>query len=225
MRCCSAGSLSSIERKACGIWNPPDSPMIADMRKSSSRSGSSRSRCNVSRGIRLYEPIMLTIAPPGRHCGSGTSSHSLTERPNDLDRPHDVVVQFVQIAGRNPPFRVLRRADLMDLVAAHELAAHLEPRDETAPAVAHVPSRRDLGRVCFGCHGIEDRLFGEPRRPACEVARLQQREFVGSDRPIERNGADLLMHRRRQLSQESPGLKTQPTALIGSANCRRNYRV
>lgn len=50
--------------------------------------------------------------------------------PDQFDRAHDVIIQFVQFLGRNPPFGMMLGPDTLDGIPLHEILGHEESRDE-----------------------------------------------------------------------------------------------
>ena len=115
---------------------------------------------------------------------------------DDVDRPHDVVVELLQILGRNPVLLVNPGADSVDLIAVEEGPAYVEAGDVspvTGTGVFGIPVSRDLHRILLIQHGIEDRLPMQARRPPLEAALPNQPEFGGACRSEE---GDNIVHDR-----------------------------
>lgn len=110
------------------------------------------------------------------------------ELPHDLDQADDVAIEFVEILGGHPPFRVMRGADFLDGVAIHEARAHEETRDEAGTTRGHIPIPRDLDRVLLIRNRVKDRLTRKSRRPRRHAACTHERQFFGSGGAVEDGG-------------------------------------
>jgi hypothetical protein len=79
-------------------------------------------------------------------------------------------------------------ADSSHLVAGQEFVPHREPRDVSGAAGRHVPIPGDLMCIALIQNGIEDRLFGQPRRKPAKPGIGDQFELFGPDWPEENGG-------------------------------------
>ena len=89
---------------------------------------------------------------------------------NDFDQSNDILVEFLQVFGGNPPLGVMVAAHFVDNITVHEAFLHREPCHITDAALRHIPLDRNLAGIFFVGHGIKDRLLGQARRPATESA-------------------------------------------------------
>ena len=72
--------------------------------------------------------------------------------------------------------------DMYDRV--EKVAFNGKTRDEASAAILHIPITRDLDSVGLLHDRIENRLLGQTRRKCPIAGRLNQRQFLGADRPV-----------------------------------------
>src|SRR5437773_2060818 len=106
-------------------------------------------------------------------------SFASAKRGYDLYRTYQVPIESVQVFCRDPVLQMDARADRVGLVLGQKPLVHREARDVTdvtGAGILSVPIARDLRRVRFGGHGIEDGLVRKARR---------ERTVAGSGNEVE----------------------------------------
>jgi hypothetical protein len=79
---------------------------------------------------------------------------------DDLDLPHDVLVEVVKVLGWHPVLKDRSTADLVYLIPIHERLPDLKPGHVAHAACLDIPVARDLGRVVLVENWVEDGLLG-----------------------------------------------------------------
>ena len=153
--------------------------------------------------------LRMTVGSNSRSSSSGSRSAAGLDRgyggPNELElashrgRPHRSApvsmelgdhldgtdhrgIEVGQILGRYRVLLVHRGAHCPARIPLQERGSHPKAGNVPNTAVARVPIARDLNRVVFADHGIEDRLLRQARRKGA-VARLRGSERAPSRRP------------------------------------------
>src|ERR1700744_429437 len=87
---------------------------------------------------------------------AGPARRLLANLVHDFDAPDDVLIERVELRGRNPIFRMRLSASLLDGMTAQERRIDREPRDVSDAARFHVPIARDLDRIFLLDNRVED---------------------------------------------------------------------
>src|SRR5882757_7954186 len=103
---------------------------------------------------------------------------SLTEFVHDLDQPHQMAVELVQLLRRHPQLQDRLPTRLLDRVTPQELRLDPEPGHIPDPVLRDVPVAGDLDGIVLVKDRIEDRLLRQPRRPSPPSRLLNEVKFV-----------------------------------------------
>ena len=97
----------------------------------------------------------------GRAKNAGAAS-AAAERLNYFNHPHNVLVEFWKLTGRNPIFAVTRVSHDTNLIPAKEFGTDTELQNVSLIArrlILRIPIACNLSRVFLGEHGVEERLL------------------------------------------------------------------
>src|SRR5258708_21134862 len=111
-----------------------------------------------------------------------SANRHLREATNKLNKSHDCIIEGVQLFSRNPIFQMTPAASFLHVVTIDKTLSNLKTRYKSGPTRWNVPIASDFHRVFLREHGIENRLFGEPRRKGAHAGLPDQFELLRANR-------------------------------------------